>query len=655
MSDDTLLRDELESKNIDPYFAISEATKETITKFNTDDSLTLEEKGIIARGRIRAAIDEVNKSRKEMGIKKFSYDNKLNEDAIAAIIASSRIFIKICSTDDTTSSDVFYYEDNPLSRYYGIYIEINEDDFRRDVKAIQPGFPSKDVKNVLAALRSIIPTKEISYNNGLCWLSNGIFNYKTKELKPFTSELISLSKSGTRFNPDAEDIELEPGLFIRDIIGSLSEYEDTRIAIYQVIGAAIRSDKKWNRMAWFFGRRGRNGKSMVATLIRNIVGPDGYIEMPVKAYSSTFGLSSIVGKRVLIASDSNSHEFINEPEALKAMTGGADDPVLINRKYKDPFQYRFTGLILMCMNDFPQFSPEAAISRRIFPVEFEKSFEDNPNTAIIEDYIYRDEVKEWIVKHVLTEMPDYDELIPSPRSAALLGEISLNNDAVMRFISEGILEDIMYANGVNAEPFPLSSTTAYQLFKVWCEREGEVMSEKMSKKTFMERLNNIIIADPECGFTIVKESSKPELYKDSDSYALANKIRSFFAGSKKYGSYIDQIVAFKRNNGDTNEILGMKPTRPTSFIKSTKMVESVAGEDCTVSEHVQKARAFLNDHPGYMDGYVEAKKYFEENSNDLTKDTYQYDYKKENSASYRYYYFRGEMDAIWQKYGNLVA
>lgn len=573
-SNKTSFEAELDTRNIDPSFAIASTTKDTIEKFKSDSSLSLEEKGVILRSNIRDAMEEVNSIRKVLDIKRVHYDDRLNEDSIAAILTTSREYIKISCTNGPASSNVCFYVDNPLDTMYGIYVSINEDDFIREIKEIQPGFPSKDAKNVMTALRSIIPTKEKGINSDLCWLKNGIFNYKTKELLPFTPDLISLSKSNTNYNPNAEDIELEPGYYIHNIIEDLSMYEDTRLAIYQSIGAAIRSDKKWDRMVWFYGRRGRNGKTMCATIMREIVGSDAYTEMPVKAYSSSFGLSSIIGKHLLIASDSNSHEFINEPENLKAMTGGGDDTVQINRKYKDPLTYKFTGLILMLMNDFPQFSPEDAINRRIFPIEFERSFEDCPNTAIIDDYIHRKEVKEWIVKHVLTEIPDYETLTPSPRCSKLLCEISLNNDAVRRFINDGILEEIMHPMGLEGKSYPISMTTAYQIYKVWCEREGETMSEKMTKKTFVDRLSNILLSNPSINIEIVKDPRKPELYRDGGTLPIANAIRLFFEGSKKYESYIRQIAYYK---GDEywRGIEGMIPTRPTSYIRAKESGEPV--------------------------------------------------------------------------------
>ena len=581
------------SSSYDVATVINETITTVISSFTGNE--TLEEKGILMRKALEEALFGLGISRKARGLKTSTLkNNQLDAHMIASIIASSKTIILLTSNvDDSTANEhaaLHYY--NPEE---GIYVKLTERDVVKMANEIQCGFQFRETKSVMAYLETMVPLRTKCEDENLIWLNNGIFDYANQTLMPFSSELVSDSKSYTNYNPNAKDIELQPGYFIHNIVEDLSNNADTIMDIYRTICAGIRNNKQWDKMIWFHGVKGRNGKSTVAALIRAIIGNGGVCEMSLQSYQEHFGLEAIIGKHLLITSDSNSHDFIKEPHNLKKITGG--DYVEVHRKGQKTITYRPKVLLLMLMNDTPAFRASNPVARRIFPVMFEKSFEGRENTKIVEEYIYRDDVKEWIVKHVLTEIPAFYDLTLSKAGEDILKGIIEDNNAVLRFLTDGILEDIMgVTDNLAAEIInttkqnsevptvqrKLSLETAYFIFKRWCERNGESNTERLSMQTFKSTLievldNSYRYKIRDIPLEVVDDSTRPRIYSSFDTSRMASAIIDYLSGSKKYDDYIDSVIYY--GPGSLKSMKGSIQSRCYLQVKCTQVEDDSAQKE----------------------------------------------------------------------------
>ena len=96
-------------------------------------------------------------------------------------------------------------------------------------------------------------------------MQNGIFDLKTKTIKPFTPSLIFLNKLPISYNPNATCPNIEK--HFKDVLSNESEIN----LLYEIIGFCLWKEYFIEKAVIFEGD-GRNGKSKTQELIRRLVG-----------------------------------------------------------------------------------------------------------------------------------------------------------------------------------------------------------------------------------------------------------------------------------------------------------------------------------------------------------------------------------------------
>src|SRR5690606_37908982 len=94
-----------------------------------------------------------------------------------------------------------YCESGP---HEGLYV--TDEDLLSDwVYQLNETATSKQVDEVITYVRRRAPKRERTTDPDLVPVNNGVFNYKTKELMPFSPDYVFLSKSTVDFDPEAEN------------------------------------------------------------------------------------------------------------------------------------------------------------------------------------------------------------------------------------------------------------------------------------------------------------------------------------------------------------------------------------------------------------------------------------------------------------------
>ena len=271
-------------------------------------------------------------------------------------------------------------------------------------------------------------------------VANGLFNYKTKELLPFSPDYVILTKSPINFNPNAQNVVIHnddgTDWDVESWMESLSDDPQVIHSLWQIAGACLRPYVPWDCGAWFVGKSGANGKGTLLTMLRNLLGEDNIASVNLKEFTKEFGLEPLIGKLAVMSDENPVGIYIDDCAPLKAaMTG---DVLNINRKSEKMIMYRFLGFIIQCINEeTPKLRDKSAsFYRRQIYIPFTKCYTGKEKKYIKKDYLARADVLEYVMKKVLSDMPMYYDIDRPDISYEMLGEVREANDPVRMFLKE---------------------------------------------------------------------------------------------------------------------------------------------------------------------------------------------------------------------------
>ncbi len=343
---------------------------------------------------------------------KFKIPSNLTPYQVATVIDMTMSVKLINCTKDVTfdTSNLLlgiYQPDGPDA---GLYIT-SELGIKRIIASIVPGILQKDANEVVFNLQLKAPTVQRCTDPDLIAVNNGIFDFKTKQLLPFSPEYVFLNKSRTDYvaAPVNPVLTMPDGLpwDVESWMADLSDDPEVVALLWQIIGATLRPFVSWNKSAWFYSTIGNNGKGTLCTLMRNLCGPGTFASIPTGDFSNDFRLEPLIHATSIIVDENNVGDYIDKAANLKAVITG--DAIQINRKFKMPIAFEFHGFMVQCVNDMPRIRDKSdSFYRRQLFVPFDKCFTGQERTYIKSDYLARPEILEYVLWKVLNM--DYDQL-----------------------------------------------------------------------------------------------------------------------------------------------------------------------------------------------------------------------------------------------------
>jgi len=294
----------------------------------------------------------------------------------------------------------------------------------------------KEVHNILRIHAS---QKRRCTDQDLVPVNNGIFDYNTKTLLPFTADTVFLSKARVNLNPQAKSPTIhndEDGTDwdVESWIAELSDDPEIIHLLWQVIGAVVRPHVRWNKTAWFYSEVGSNGKGTLCTLMRNVVGEASSVSIPLSDFGKDFMLEPLQYASSIIVDENDVGVFLDKVANLKAVV--TNDIISINRKGLVPISYRFWGFMVQCLNEFPQIRDRSdSFYRRQLFVPFEKNFK-GIERKYIKEYLGRTDVLEYVLKRVLIDMDPYYQLDEPEATLKVLDRYKEANDPIREFWNE---------------------------------------------------------------------------------------------------------------------------------------------------------------------------------------------------------------------------
>lgn len=423
---------------------------------------------------------------------------------IAALILKIHHVHYISCTESRSSSDYdvlgVYQETGPDA---GLYVTdlnvlsnlIAEYDILAD---------SRKIEEVIKILQRTADRCPRCTDQDLIPVNNGIFDYRTKTLRPFSPDYVFLSKSRVDYNPNAFNQTIynpddKTSWDVESWMQELSDDPEIVELLWEIMGAIIRPFVHWNKAAWFYSEIGNNGKGTLCELMRGLCGDGSYASIPLSLFSQEFMLEPLVRASAIIVDENDVGGYVDKAANLKAVI--TQDVIQINRKFKSPMALRFRGFMVQCLNEFPRIKDKSdSFYRRQLFVPFEKNFTGRERKYIKADYLHRREVLEYVMHKVLHM--DYYSLSEPAACKAALAEYKDYNDPVRQFA-----EDIIPQCQWDALPYKF----LYDLYKSWYSKNCPGGSIEGSNK-FTAQIRSLIRNGSLPDYAVLMNASHREMH-----------------------------------------------------------------------------------------------------------------------------------------------
>lgn len=411
-------------------------------------------------------------------------DCMLKRNRIVRIILSDK------NTDPNYDVLAVYMDHGPDN---GIYVT-DEVSIRVLAREYNYSISPKELDHVIDMLKDNAPRVMVSTNRDLIAVNNGIFDYKTKTLLPFTPEIVFTAKSAVNYNENAVNPVIHNDADgtdwdIESWMADLNDDPEIVALLWEILSAIIRPNVAWDKTAWFLSEVGNNGKGTLLTLMRNLCGKRAWTSISVADFGKDFHLEPLIRTNAVIVDENDVGEYVDKAANLKAVI--TNDVLLINRKGKTPIAYQFRGFMVQCVNDTPKFRDKSgSLYRRQLIIPFDKSFTGAERKYIKQDYMHRTEVLEYALHRVLNG--NFYELSEPKAIRIALREYKIENDPIRAFAEE-FLDQLVW----DLLPWKF----LYALYRAWLSKE-QPSSRPLGSNKFIKHFTLILQEDLDYGWFV---------------------------------------------------------------------------------------------------------------------------------------------------------
>lgn len=337
---------------------------------------------------------------------------KLVVSLIVSVLLCFEHIVRVkCADNSSNTYPVAIYD-----REQGIY-RFDFDYIHRICKSICFSITERELNEIDYSLRTSAPIVERTMNQDLIPVGNGIFHFKDKVLLPFSPQYVFTCKSPVDYNSAAVNVvihndEDNTDWDVESWMNELSDDPEIVKVLWELLSAILRPYVAWEKTAWMYGEDGGGGKSTLCGLMRNLVGEESCVSIPLSEMGEKFGLDGIIGKSCVITDENDVGVMIDRVGRLKALV--THNMVKIQVKFEKSVDYQFYGLVIQSLNEYPRTADRSlSFARRQLVIPMTKNFRDCANKKIPE-YLSRDDVLQWVLFKVLN-MNHYEFSEPCKR------------------------------------------------------------------------------------------------------------------------------------------------------------------------------------------------------------------------------------------------
>lgn len=328
------------------------------------------------------------------------------------------------------------YMDGCLHQYNnGIYFGITKDQAKSIVqeRLIDKYMKSSYVKDAYDLWRtSLVELNEGLYkesNSHVINFQNGLFNTRTKELVPHSTEYVSIVQLNCSY-----DVGADCPKFLQFISDTLQP--EVVPIIQELLGYLLVPVTKAQKAFIFYGP-GRTGKSTLLRVIEAIIGQKNISNVPWQDLEGRFNKATLYGKQVNIGADLPAKELM-ETATFKSLTG--EDVIHAEFKGKDAFSFRNEARLVFSCNQLPQNDVDRTdgFYRRLLIIPFFNQVEEHQvNPYLVDQLIDEvDGIVQWALKGLERLATNDYRFSPSELTKQMLEGYKVGGDSVKWFVKE---------------------------------------------------------------------------------------------------------------------------------------------------------------------------------------------------------------------------
>ena len=374
----------------------------------------------------------------------------------------------------------------------GLYVPA-EDRIRRLARQYHYTISSKDLNAVVESVRDSVSLLVESEDGDVVALANGLFDLRTKELRPFSPKVVLTSKASVAFREGATTCPvMDDGWSVDEWIRELANNDpEVEQLFWEIIAALFRPEHPFKKAALLYSPTGSNGKGTFLELLRHLVGVDRVATLSISDFGEQFLPEALCSAFAVLSDENEVGDFLRKAGAFKAWV--THDWIRINVKYGPARSVKGRGLCVFCVNELPASKDKSeSFYRRFVAIPFLKRFVgEDENSAIKNDYVKRPKVLEYVA-HKALMMPWFDTFVTPAVCDKLLGQIRVENDPVLQFAEEFLPQfkwDLL--------PWRFS----FRLYSAWMRKEVP-SGHPVGSREFIKRMTDYVDKNPSCGWFI---------------------------------------------------------------------------------------------------------------------------------------------------------
>lgn len=374
----------------------------------------------------------------------------------------------------------------------GLYVPA-EDRIRRLARQYHYTISSKDLNAVVESVRDSVSLLVESEDGDVVALANGLFDLRTKELRPFSPKVVLTSKASVAFREGATTCPvMDDGWSVDEWIRELANNDpEVEQLFWEIIAALFRPEHPFKKAALLYSPTGSNGKGTFLELLRHLVGVDRVATLSISDFGLQFLPEALCSAFAVLSDENEVGDFLRKAGAFKAWV--THDWIRINVKYGPARSVKGRGLCVFCVNELPASKDKSeSFYRRFVAIPFLKRFVgEDENSAIKNDYVKRPKVLEYVA-HKALMMPWFDTFVTPAVCDKLLGQIRVENDPVLQFAEEFLPQfkwDLL--------PWRFS----FRLYSAWMRKEVP-SGHPVGSREFIKRMTDYVDKNPSCGWFV---------------------------------------------------------------------------------------------------------------------------------------------------------
>lgn len=392
--------------------------------------------------------------------------------------------------ESRATAELVTYEDAGLDE--GLYVPA-EDLIRRLARQYHYTISPKDLNAVVECVRDSVSLLEESEDSDVVALANGLFNLRSKELRPFSPKVVLTSKASVAFNENASAYVMDDGWNVDTWIRETLANNDPEVEhlIWQVIAALFRPNHPFNKAVLLYATSGSNGKGTFLELLRHLVGPERVATLSMSEFGDRYLPEKLRSAFAVLSDENEVGDFVRRAGALKSWV--THDWVKLDVKYGQMTNTKGRGLCVFCVNELPASKDKSeSFYRRFVAIPFLKRYLGaDENTAIKNDYVKRPEVLEYVA-HKALMMTLFDSFITPAVCEELLGQIRVENDPVLQFAEEFLPQFVW-----DLLPWKF----LHGVYSAWMRKEVP-NGRAVGLREFNKRLSAYVDDNPSCGWVV---------------------------------------------------------------------------------------------------------------------------------------------------------